>query len=148
MNSLLAPLPTPCLACCDGVPQRRKRNRWVVRKALGWTTHMTTNRVCAQAVAHAVAQLKAMQRGTPAYVWIRKRFDDGWYDGYVTFQEPWFEAVYTDGDREDVLFATAVEMATAWVHHACLHQQVDDEQEHEQSIQHDAASDFLRAPPH
>lgn len=121
MNALLAPLPIPCLTYCDGLPQRRKGNRWFVRKASGMQTRMTTDRVCKQAVAHATAQLKAMQSGKASYVWIRKRFDDGWYDGYLTYQKPWFQAVYTDDDREDLTYKTALELATAWIKHACLH---------------------------
>lgn len=130
MNALLAPLPTPCLACRDGVPQRRTQNAWVVRKASGLETRLTTTRVCVQAVAHVTAQLQAMQSGTATYVWIRKRFGRTWYEGYITYQEPWFEAVYTDGDREDMEYLTALELATAWIKHACLHEDVDDEQQY------------------
>ena len=150
MNALLAPLPTPCLACRDGVPQRRTQNAWVVRKASGLETRLTTTRVFVQAVAHVTAQLQAMQAmqsRAATYVWIRKRFDDGWYEGYVTYQEPWYEAVYSDGDQEDLTFEMALELATAWIKHACL-KHVQDKQNYEQSIQQDAVTVFVRAPPH
>ena len=130
MDALLAPMPTPCLACCDGMPKRHNKWMWRVRKSSGLETRMSTSRVYTQAVAHVTAQLQAMQSGKATYVWIRKRFERTWYEGYITYQEPWFEAVYTDGDREDIEYSTALELATAWIKHACLHEDVDDEQQY------------------